>query len=152
MASVLASPASMHKRHFFPACKIHPRCVVTHPLECAAACKQTRAGAPPRTLLPPRPQALVDASVLLARTLHSLAGSPETPALEVNRTATRFLVAELAVCLILEDPGMRCPLASLLMSPGAAAPWARYGAAHTMAPWALAIVVSRAVAWGYGCS
>ncbi|PNW82792.1 hypothetical protein CHLRE_06g294400v5 [Chlamydomonas reinhardtii] len=62
-------------------------------------------------------QALVDASVLLARTLHSLAGSPETPALEVNRTATRFLVAELAVCLILEDPGMRCPLASLLMSP-----------------------------------
>ncbi|KAG2450035.1 hypothetical protein HYH02_000139 [Chlamydomonas schloesseri] len=62
-------------------------------------------------------QALVDSSVLLARTLHGLAGSPDTPALELNRTTVRVLVAELAVCLILDDPGMRCSLASLLMNP-----------------------------------
>ncbi len=88
-----------------------------------ATLSQTRV--PPshvRDPIGPRPQALVDSSVLLARTLHGLAGGPDTPALELNRTTVRLLVAELAVCLILDDPGMRCPLASLLMSPGER-PW-----------------------------
>ncbi|KXZ43598.1 hypothetical protein GPECTOR_86g392 [Gonium pectorale] len=62
-------------------------------------------------------QALVDASVLLARTLHLLAAGPDTPPLVVNRTLARFLVADFAVCLLLDTPGMRCPTAAALMNP-----------------------------------
>ncbi|GFR49894.1 hypothetical protein Agub_g11998 [Astrephomene gubernaculifera] len=62
-------------------------------------------------------EALVDASLLVARTLHLLAASPATPPLQLNRTLALYLVADLVVCLVWDTPGMRCPTAALLMSP-----------------------------------
>ncbi|KAG2497749.1 hypothetical protein HYH03_004021 [Edaphochlamys debaryana] len=60
-------------------------------------------------------QSLADSTILVARTLHTLLAGPATPPLELNRTLVRLAVADLSVCLILESPGMQCPLAQALM-------------------------------------
>ncbi|GLC56142.1 hypothetical protein PLESTB_001073200 [Pleodorina starrii] len=62
-------------------------------------------------------EAIVDASLLLATTLHSLAAGPDTPPLEPNRTRAALLTAQLGNCLLVDSPGLRCPLATQLMNP-----------------------------------
>lgn len=65
----------------------------------------------------------MDAAAVLARTLHELVAPEDTP-LAFNRSVAVELVYGLALCLISDDPGMRCPLAAQLMSPGACG-WVR---------------------------
>lgn len=56
-------------------------------------------------------------AALLARALHALAAPPGTPPLQVNMSSVRSLVQSLAACLVLDTPGMACPLATALLNP-----------------------------------
>lgn len=60
---------------------------------------------------------MVDASVLLARSLHSLASGAGAAPLTVDRKYATALVANLSSCLILESPGLSCYLAAQLITP-----------------------------------
>ncbi|GFH13456.1 nicastrin, partial [Haematococcus lacustris] len=56
-------------------------------------------------------------AALLARALHALAAPPGTPPLQVNMSSVRSLVQSLAACLVMDTPGMACPLATALLNP-----------------------------------
>ncbi|KAJ9505981.1 hypothetical protein QJQ45_016966 [Haematococcus lacustris] len=56
-------------------------------------------------------------AALLARALHALAAPPGAPPLQVNMSSVRSLVQSLAACLVMDTPGMACPLATALLNP-----------------------------------
>ncbi|EFJ51228.1 hypothetical protein VOLCADRAFT_103599 [Volvox carteri f. nagariensis] len=66
--------------------------------------------------------AIVDASLLLARTLHSLAIGNTAASTNITTSNTtlftdRALAINLVYCLMTQSPGLQCPLASELMTP-----------------------------------
>jgi len=60
---------------------------------------------------------LVATAVLLARTLHALAAPAGSPPLVVNITEVQMTVLSVAQCIMLDAPGMSCPLATSLLNP-----------------------------------
>lgn len=67
-------------------------------------------------------QGIAAVASVLARSLHALAlngsaGNPAAPALVVNETRIQLRVGELIDCLVKDDPGMACTLASRIMTP-----------------------------------
>lgn len=63
-------------------------------------------------------ESLVSSSVVLAHTLHMLATNTSNSTLKLDLAAVERNVLGLAACLIFDDPGMACPMATDLLVPG----------------------------------